>query len=258
MASIGFDRAADYYDETRGFPLGEEKPAAELLTRAGKLTHSSRVCEVGVGTGRIALPLARHVGTVYGIDLSRAMMQRLEAKRHGEPVYLVEGDITRLPFQAGVFDAAVAVHIFHLIPNWQDALREVRRVLRPNGLLLTAYNKGSVGFDRLWEAWDAEFSPDRKPNIGVQPNHYYDFPLEEGWQPVGDMLAYEYAFEQAPAAFVRLLERRVWSSLWKLSDAQLQRGIARVKAAIQTQFGDPDTPVRVAETFYVRAFLPPQ
>src|SRR3954468_5578760 len=110
--SVAFDRAADYYDRTRGFPPGVERDVAALMARVGVLTAASRVLEIGVGTGRIALPLAPHVRAYVGIDLARAMMDRLHAKRAGEPIYLTQGDVTRLPFPNAAFDAVIAVHVF--------------------------------------------------------------------------------------------------------------------------------------------------
>ncbi len=116
-SSVRFDRAASYYAETRGFPPGEEGAVAACFCAAGDLTPASQMLEIGVGAGRIALPLAARVGAVYGVDLSRPMIDRLRAKRSGETVYLTQADATRLPFPSAVFDAAVAVHVFHLSPT---------------------------------------------------------------------------------------------------------------------------------------------
>jgi hypothetical protein len=49
--SVTFNQAADFYDETRGFPPGEEAHVGALVARAGQLTRTSRVLEVGIGTG---------------------------------------------------------------------------------------------------------------------------------------------------------------------------------------------------------------
>ena len=143
--SIAFDRAATYYDDTRGVPPGVDQDAAHTIVRAGKLTPTSRVLEIGVGTGRIALPLAEHVDTVYGLDLSRPMMLRLQTKQSDEPIYLVQGDATRLPFADHSFDAVVAVHVFHLIPNWQAVIAELGRVLKPSAPVLEAFGPELIG-----------------------------------------------------------------------------------------------------------------
>ena len=134
--SVVFDRAADYYDATRGFPSGVETQAAGLIARTGGLSSQSIVLEIGVGTGRIALPLAAHVAQVNGVDLSLPMLQRLHAKQTTERVHIVQADITRLPFAASSVDAVLAVHIFHLVAGYSLALREAARVLKPEGVLM--------------------------------------------------------------------------------------------------------------------------
>ena len=86
--SINFDRAAQYYDDTRGFPPGVDQDVAKTIARAGQLTTASRELEFGVRTGRIALPLANYVASVHGLDLARPMMLRLRAKQTDEAIYL--------------------------------------------------------------------------------------------------------------------------------------------------------------------------
>ena len=146
--SIPFDRAVDYYDQTRGFPPGVERDVALLLARLGALDGSSRVLEVGVGTGRIALPLAAHAGAIYGLDLSRPMMERLRSKQQDERVFLVQGDACRLPYPAATFHATIAVHVFHLIRDWRTVVNEIARVLRPDGRLISAW--GGARYGDLW------------------------------------------------------------------------------------------------------------
>jgi SAM-dependent methyltransferase len=259
--SVAFDRAAEYYDETRGFPPGVEQRAADLLCRVGNLTKGSRVLEIGVGTGRIALPLAPRVQHVFGIDLARPMLQRLRAKQSGEPLDVMEGDITRLPFQSHCLDAAVAVHIFHLVPGWRDAVRELARVLRPDARLILAAGGNYHGaFAKLWEAWEGVVgseSPSRT-YIGISHDKLWTFPLDEGWQMVGEKQTVEYEYVLAPEAFLDALQRRVWSRCWRLTDEEFEPAFAAVRAAIDKQFDDPSLPIAVQTNFHAQAFQPPQ
>ena len=82
---------ADRYDETSNamFDPAVVEPAVDFL--AG-LAEGGRALELGVGTGRIALPLAARGVPVHGIDLSRAMVRRLRAKPGGEGIEVTVGD----------------------------------------------------------------------------------------------------------------------------------------------------------------------
>jgi SAM-dependent methyltransferase len=85
------ERTAARYDESSAdmFEPAVVDPAVDLL--AG-LAGGGAALELGVGTGRIALPLARRGVPVHGIDLSRAMVARLRAKPGGEAVGVTIGD----------------------------------------------------------------------------------------------------------------------------------------------------------------------
>jgi SAM-dependent methyltransferase len=255
--SIAFDRAAGYYDETRGFPPGEEKQIAELISRAGGYTAQSRVLEIGVGTGRIALPLAAHVGALIGIDLSRAMLGRLRAKQSREPVHVVQADATRLPFASHVFDAAVAVHVFHLIPNWQGVLNELARALRPGGRVIHGWSDGDPVFKELWEAWRAAIPSKQAEDVGVRWEKNPTALAEQGWHPVGEGHTYSYHYAQRPAMFMERLRNRIWSQTWRLTDEELAIGVQAVQEVLRRDFPNADEPLQVTANFHVRAYTPP-
>ena len=80
------ERIADVYDEWHGF-LGES--GVELLA---ELAGTGRALELGVGTGRIAIPLAARGVETHGIDASPAMVARMRAKPGGERVAVTIGD----------------------------------------------------------------------------------------------------------------------------------------------------------------------
>jgi SAM-dependent methyltransferase len=255
--SIAFDRAAEYYDETRGFPPGTEKAVAELISQAGGFTSTSRALEIGVGTGRIALPLSAHVSVLVGIDLARAMMARLRAKQASEKVYLAQADATRLPFASHIFDSTVAVHVFHLIPNWQGVLSELARVLKPGGVVVHGWSKGDSVFEQLWEGWRAVIPSKQAEDVGVRWEKNPAILAEQGWKPVGDELTYHYSYLQTPTKFVERLRNRIWSQTWRLNDAELATGVAAVEDVIKREFPNPDEPRQVTATFHVRAHTPP-
>ena len=258
--SIVFDRAADFYDETRGFPPGEEAHAAALLSAAGHLTAASRVLEVGIGTGRIALPLVPHVRDVFGVDLSTKMLARLLAKRTDQRVYTANGDALHLPFATHTFDAVVAVHVFHLIVEWQDVLHEIARVLRPEGVLLHAWNDGGDhrANDVLWEAWNNTVGEERREHVGVPFDRRDTFLPDAGWQQTGGTLTRTYTTVRVPRRFLQRLEQRCWSNMWRMSDDTVARGIAAVHAAMAEHGIGLDDERPFEGTFSVRAYLPPR
>ena len=132
--SICFDRAASFYDQTRALDVdATEKIQAQLLREI----DGRRCLEIGVGTGRIALPLHRSGIPIVGLDLSGQMLATLVAKAGGSsPIPLVRGDATRLPFRDHAFDCAIASWVLHLIDGWRDVASELTRVVAPGGVLL--------------------------------------------------------------------------------------------------------------------------
>jgi SAM-dependent methyltransferase len=103
-----------------------------------------RLFEVGFGNGKLAprlLALARGV-TYTGIDFSETMVGEAEAFNRG----LIEAgraafrfaSVEEIPFAAGSFDRALTVNTIYFWPEPVRALAEIRRVLRPGGLLLVS------------------------------------------------------------------------------------------------------------------------
>jgi len=135
MSSIAFDPAADYYDRTRALDPDTHAAVIESLLR--ELDGRGRCLEIGVGTGRIALDLARAGVPMTGVDLSAAMLGRLVDKAGGcAPFPIAVADATALPFAARAFAAAVACHVLHLVEPWWLAVDELLRAVRPGGVIL--------------------------------------------------------------------------------------------------------------------------
>ncbi|HTN79451.1 MAG TPA: class I SAM-dependent methyltransferase [Acidimicrobiales bacterium] len=80
---------ADVYDEW--YPMDAEGEAA--VERLFELARGGRVLELGVGTGKLAIPLAARGLEVWGLDSSPAMLERLRTKPGGDEVHTVLGDM---------------------------------------------------------------------------------------------------------------------------------------------------------------------
>lgn len=140
--SISFDRAADYYDATRALPDDARVALAEVL--AAELAGRGPCLEIGVGTGRIALPLHDRGIPLAGADIAPAMLRRLVQNAGGrQPFPLLLADATTLPLSGASFGAVLASHVLHLIPRWDAAVDEAMRVLRPGGTLLADFGGGT-------------------------------------------------------------------------------------------------------------------
>ncbi|HBZ69454.1 MAG TPA: hypothetical protein DEP35_06875 [Deltaproteobacteria bacterium] len=252
--SVVFDRAADRYDATRGFPPGVAEQVAALVHEAAALNARAHLLEIGVGTGRLALPLAARGLRITGVDLSRRMMERLLAKCGSLRVDAVRADATQLPFASASFDAVLGVHVFHLIPRWRDVLREIARVLHPRGLLVHG------GDDRAshWAQWRDCFGQDHAlQNVGVPYDEIENFPEQEGWQLVGAARHLAFSRHLEPRRLVEQLLRRDWSWTWALSDAQLNEAAESLRAALTRRFGKLDSRTELQSGFWVRAYRRP-
>ncbi len=129
------ERVAARYDESSAdrFDPAVLDPVVDLL--AG-LAGGGRALELGIGTGRVALPLARRGVAVHGIDLSRAMVARLRAKPGGDAIGVTIGDFATTRVD-GTF--AVAYLVFNTIMNLTTqaaqvaCFRSVAAHLEPGG-----------------------------------------------------------------------------------------------------------------------------
>jgi SAM-dependent methyltransferase len=129
------ERVAASYDESAAemFEPGVVDAAVDVL--AG-LAGGGRALELGIGTGRIALPLARRGVGVHGIDASRAMVARLRAKPGGDAIGVTIGDFATTR-AGGTF--AVAYLVFNTIMNLTTqaaqvaCFRNVAAHLEPGG-----------------------------------------------------------------------------------------------------------------------------
>ncbi len=103
-------------------------------------TSSSRILDVGSGTGEIAVLLAGSGYQVTGVDLSPGMLAvaRQKADRAGVPLTLLEGRADHLPLPDASCDGVFSRHLLWTLPDPDAALRDWVRVVRPGGIVALA------------------------------------------------------------------------------------------------------------------------
>jgi SAM-dependent methyltransferase len=132
------EHVAARYDESSAdmFDPAVVDPVVDFLV---ELAGNGRALELGIGTGRIALPLARRGVPVHGIELSKAMVARLRAKPDGEDIGVTIGDFATTTVD-GTF--SVAYLVFNTIMNLTTqaaqaaCFRNVAAHLEPGGCFL--------------------------------------------------------------------------------------------------------------------------
>jgi len=105
------------------------------------------VLDVGCGPGRLAPGVAERGAEYVGLDRSPGLLR--EARARGA-ARVLQADATTLPFADGTFDRVVALSVLYHVPDWPVALREMRRVARPGGLVVVSTN-GADAMRRIYD-----------------------------------------------------------------------------------------------------------
>jgi ubiquinone/menaquinone biosynthesis C-methylase UbiE len=141
----GWDDYAAYYDWENAQTVGRRDIAfwSDFALRASsrQARHRPQVLELGCGTGRVAIPVAKAGATVIGVDRSASMLARARMKvkraRLESRIKLIRGDIRHLPFPDKSFKLVMAP--YGILQSLLDekllsaTLKDVRRVLARNG-----------------------------------------------------------------------------------------------------------------------------
>lgn len=249
MESVRFDRAVEYYDRTRALTPGAERQMVELVAR--ELEGHGRVLEIGVGTGRIALPLREAGVDVHGVDLSLPMLERLTAKGAAP---IVSGDATRLPFRTASFGAAVAVHVLHLIPAWRGAIAELARAVRPGGVLLVSQGTWSlVAFPDVIEVFSAAAGLAMR-HVGVND----ESELDEAMAAVGaagrDLATISDSRRGTLRAMVDSLRDGLYSFTWPLDESARRPAADAAASYAEERYGPLDQEREIPTEMRWRAY----
>lgn len=143
------DPVADYFDHCAEEGIFEEFSPEELpvvreLFQQMEILPGQKIVEPGCGEGRLTKFLSDLVeaeGKVFAFDISVRMVEKCRARGFPKHVEVAQARVSELPLPDGEFDAIVCLNTF---PHFEDrpaALRELRRVLRKEGLLWVAHTR---------------------------------------------------------------------------------------------------------------------
>lgn len=157
-----YSRQAELYAQSRPHATGD---TLRLLLDWGEPLSYYKVLDVATGTGFTAFTFAPHVAQVIALDLTRGMLAqaiRLGGERGSTNLRFVQAVAEELPFPNGEFHLVtcrIAPHHFFSVERF---LREVRRVLRPEGRFLMADT--STSEDPLVNRWQNHVEKLRDPS----------------------------------------------------------------------------------------------
>ena len=253
QASVNFDRAAALYDATRGFPPETEAELTALL--AAELAGRGRCLEIGVGTGRIAVPLRRRGIDIYGVDISIGMLGELLRKGESGPLpWISYADATALPFDDGAFGAGLACHVLHLIAGWDRAVRELVRVVERGGLLLIGLGGSELPLIRAVRRQLAIESGRTQADPGlIDPDALEELMAVFGARP-RLLSPVERRERTTMRAHLQWLESNGSAATWELDDATRIAAVGRVREWAEREYGDLDATVIDSGPIVFRAY----
>ena len=241
---IDFSRVAEDYEATRGIPKPFMKEIIEDVIQTCELTPTSLVLELGCGAGRFLRALASRRIPVVGLDLSEGMLKKACSNQQSTKFLrsnLISGDAIAIPMNQGAFKAIIAIHLYHLMSDWKDALSETMYVLGSGGTIIT----GFVG-SRTHQSYLNRLYRKRREELGYSTASLGADPTEV----IGELQSrganvnthrYQTTVGVPLKETITYLERRVFSSMWRDLPEVVHRQIMQdVRIAATTQFKDPN------------------
>lgn len=174
MASSFNVQNADGYEKLMG--RWSRKLAVPFIDFAG-VRDGERIIDVGCGTGSLtfALPQAANVGAIAAIDYSPVFVEAAKRRNSDPRITIRQADACALPFPDDSFDRALALLVLHFVPEAGKAIAEMRRVVRPGGVVAAAVWDHLGGMSNMRMFWDTVAMLD--PNANRVRGVYFFQPM---------------------------------------------------------------------------------
>ncbi|MFX0138617.1 MAG: class I SAM-dependent methyltransferase, partial [Candidatus Hodarchaeota archaeon] len=241
MESLNFDIMIKYYDETRIFNQKCFDKAINYIVERFPPNLYKKVFEPGIGTGRIAIPLAQRGYNIFGIDISTEMLnilkKRIDRIKNLNISYK-KADATKIPYDNNEFNLAIIVYLFYFIKEWKKAVNEILRVVNgPIILMHTGYGLEIPILNERYKQLSEEIGFSIK-NIGVKSTKEVVTYLENlGYQTewVRDKWQWESCIQLNIA--INYLEKRAYSFSTFPPDDIHNKVIKNLKNELKEKYG---------------------
>ncbi|CDZ70638.1 Putative methyltransferase, S-Adenosyl-L-methionine (SAM)-MTase protein [Neorhizobium galegae bv. orientalis] len=150
--------------------------APQLIDFAG-LQDGEKVLDVGCGTGSLtfALPKAANLSEIAAIDYSPVFVEEAIRRNTDPRIRISQADACALPFADRYFDRAMALLVLHFVPEADKAVAEMRRVVRPGGVVAATVWDHLGGMPAMRMMWDTVSMLD--DNARQMRSHHFFQPM---------------------------------------------------------------------------------
>ncbi len=155
----------------------------DLLRSRRLLPDNPAILDAATGEGRNLPALLRASSHVTACDASAAALGKL-SQRFGNRVAAVECDLARMPFPSGTFDLVLACDIIETLPNLEDVLLEISRILRAGGVLVANVPDFDDGIS------GTEMNPLSANEFLYQGSYYFRFQNEKEFLQIMDQCGF--------------------------------------------------------------------